>query len=429
MEIEIESAFLASGILSTSLYGGYSIESESSPNGNSVTILDRIYVNALDHITILVEGSDVTEFLVEYRREQHICDGIHLCTLKLIKTDLQVQVWDEVILYEYDIKTATFYVSNIRYPREEKAIILELQDMSKKLSDYLIDEIYDLSKPQYKDNPETLNVRYWIQKFLTLAGISYRFAVSGDGGTMGTTTMLGMQMLSDQILTLLQMAGWFIYFDADGVCVVDSILIRKNYPGYDYRLRDEQILDTKVNLDDASLRNLAVVWGNSNPQYPMVYVYKKRRTSWQIDGKDLRAVVLANGSIYSTYDANKIAQNILDTFSQAIKVKEVRFVNSPNIILADLVWIDSRTFNGVGRVTTITVEVSPAGMIHTLILDEKCPRLFAYIGAPPEDLPPSSVSFLHPRSSRNNCPNPLMYEDLNLRSSTITGSLMFVTYF
>jgi hypothetical protein len=400
----------------------------ASGSGSMLTLLDRFYNNALDHITIELNGEDVTKYLLEYSREHQVCTGIHLATMKFGYRDLDVNLWDEIILYEYDTKIAKFYVAKIDKPANENLVSLELQDMSKKMSDYLIDEVIDLSKPKWQAIPEALKVKYWIQYFLDLAGIDVRFEVSDDGGTMGINSTLGMQMLYDQILTLLQMAGWYYYFDPDGTCVIDTLSIKKSYGNnYDYKLLNSQILNIEQNLDDSQLRNLAVVWGNSNPQYPLVYVYKKRGTSWQIDNDDWRAVVLSNHSIYSLADANKLAKQILDTFSPMVKEKTVTFINDPGISIGELVYIDSDVYNGVGRATTVSVECSAKGMVHKAILDQRCPRLFAYLGTPP--LPPDYLPVRWAESNSQGyyntiaSPNVRIDDEYNIRSSNITGTI------
>jgi hypothetical protein len=429
----LSSSFIGTSTLLANLNSlGSDIVVVPSGIGNLSATLDIIFSNVLEHVIIDIGGNNVTKYLIEYTREHQICTGIHTCNMSLVDTGINIQLWDEIILYEYDRKIAIFIVSKIDRPANEKRINLELQDYSKKMTDYLITDIYDLTEPIYEipSNDYMLDTDYWIGLFLDEANIAYDIVTSGSS-KMGTTSSLGMQMLYDQIVSLLQMNGWFFYFDKDGVCIIDKLTIKKSYSGYTYKLTDKNILKMTQRLDDNMLRNWAVVWGNSNPQYPLVFISKKRGTSWQIDEADYRAVVLSNHSIYKTGDATRLANEMLATFSPAIKEIEVEFVNDPGIFLGDLVYIQSDVYDGIGRATTVSATCNAAnGLTNTVILNQRCPRLFAFLGIPPEPGVYQPVSWLTQDYYHNmpgfQCDDLYTIQSANLISTSTIVNIMLL---
>jgi hypothetical protein len=385
--------------------------------GTNYNIITKVYKNILDGVEILLNGSSIKNHLLEYTREQSICSGMQTGTAK-ISPGLIIDLWDAIEIYENEQKVVTFYVVKITTNVQDGSIDLELHDKSKKLVDYLIDTLYDLNS--YKSQKS----KWWIEKFLREVGISYTFLVKGEGQVMNPNSTVGRQMAFEQIQSLLQMSGWFMYINPDGVAIIDSLSITTRYKSYKYTLKDKNIFSIKDKLDDSQLRNLAVVWGNSNPEYPLIYVYQKKQTKWMTGSNDWRAVVLSNHSIYSLSDARKLANEILETFSYAIKEKTVEFLFNINISLGTVIKIESDHYSAEGRITTIgSVCNSKDGLKNIITLDQKCPRLFAYLGVPPE--PPEYMEVGWTAfDSYVNFPGYRVDDAYQLRSSYITGSVI-----
>jgi len=320
---------------------------------------------AVIDIQVVKNSTDITSNVIRYNREGSICSSIFTGSLVLADNSNSVDLWDTITFYEYGIKRSKMIVQTKTINENTGEVELSLQDYSKKLSDYLITDIY-------MTGDVISYSKYWIELFLNEVGLNYSINTSGEGGVISNNTSLGMQMAFDQIMTLLQQSGWYMYFDANGKAIIDDL---KTGSSRKYTLDDSKILSIVRNQDDSILRNRAVVWGNGT-----VYTDVSVKTPWQIDNRDQRAVVLANPYIYSQEDANELAQMMLSEFSVIKDEKVVTYVEDPGIIVGDKVTTKSKAGSYKGIVTDISVSASADGLIYTLVLDRKCPRLFSYFG-------------------------------------------------
>jgi hypothetical protein len=425
-DIELGAEFSGSGDLGGGINKARTLGGFNFINSGSTVIVsggDRVLHNALTGVQIILNDTDVTNQLLQYHREQSLCTGIGVANFSFVD-NFTPSLWDEIILYEYYNKKATYIVYNINRDKITNTLTIDCIDYSKKLSDYLITESYDTSESAYNDT----TARYWIQKFLIDVGVEYDFQVLTDGAPISNYTKIGLQVAYDQIVSLLQMSGWFMYFDPDGVCIITSLATKKKYSGQDFKITDRNVLRVNKKKKDDQLRNKVVVWGNSNPLYPPIRLSLFRRTPWQIDASDWRTVVLSNPYIYYQSEANKIAKDILDNFYQIIPEKTVGYANDPGISIAKVVKVQSSQYNGRGLVIVDEADCNSDGLVHNIILDQRCPRLFAYLGMPPEPPALQPVAWL---TSTNvvNFPGLVADDELVLRSYPIVGTILSVELF
>ena len=322
-------------------------------------------------VEVYREGSNITQWLISYQRDQAICDGIGTFSFKVPSTcTVNFDPWDTIVLWEGGDKKGTYYIVDISTPLPSSIINISCQDGSKKLTDYFITETYFIDYPTY--------TRYWIEKFLTEAGVSYSFNVSDQGNLLSNNTTLGMEFAMGTILTLLKQSGWYIYFDKDGDAIVGTATVNMNPAKL--KLTDQDSLTVDFYTDDKNLRNRVVVYGGTGEQNKS-YVTSEVSvdTPWQIDNKDKRTVVYTHSGITSYAVANEIAMTILDEFKDVNPVKTINVAGVHDITIGQAVSIENRdVFNGTGIVTTINSSMSDKGLTTTLILDEKCPRMFGY---------------------------------------------------
>ncbi len=318
-------------------------------------------------LQVLYEGIDVTNKVISYKYEQQICTGIGNINITFDNTFTIGRPWDTIILYENSIKQATYNVIG-SVENHDGNINVSAQDNSKKLTDYFIVDSYETGETLYY-------AKTWIVKFLNEVDLSYHFTVSGSGSPLSNNTSLGLMSAYDQIQQLLQQSGWYMYFDADGRVIIGKRGISHSKQTFD----ETNILNIQTSKNDSKLRNRAVVWGNSNVLTDsQVFADISTKTPWNYDNTDKRAIVYANSNIYSTADANRIAHKLLNEFSKIDYVKYVDVAGAYNLVVGNVVHIDSDYFSGNGVVTSIEVSMSSKGHITKLTLDERCPRLFAF---------------------------------------------------
>ncbi|KKN52732.1 hypothetical protein LCGC14_0609690 [marine sediment metagenome] len=329
-------------------------------------------------VQLFYESVDKTNAVIEYRREEHICTGIGLLDVVFYRDSINGKAWDEVILYEGGNKKGTYIVSDYSKTRDGK-IMVSCQDNSKKLIDYFRTEVE-------KYGHQT-TAKFWIETILNEVGISYQFDSSGSGGPIAINAQFGLSTAYEEIVTLLQQSGWYIYFDPDGKAHIGKL--RKTTKGYKDVLTEDEILRFKRNMNDSMLRNRAVIWGA-----PGIVVDKSVDTPWNYDALDKRAIVLAHGGIPNVATADSLATDMIKEFARITDEKEMDLAGAYDLGLGDTVFIDINQYAGLGTITSILSVMSKGGLITTLILDERCPRLFNYVGTGIGE-PPSDSDYVH----------------------------------
>lgn len=315
---------------------------------------------------------DITQYVISYNREKRICTGI--ATLQVVTTlefwnSKDPKPWDRITLYEGGHKKGEFYVGEWSPGIPDATINLFAQDNSKRLQDYFIAESYIV------DYPST--ARYWIELFLNAAGVSYTFTTDSTGSLLSNNTSLGLQSAYDQIINLLQISGWYLYFDNDSVAVIGEL--NKDINTIALTLNKHDITSMKVTKDDKMLRNRALVWGSGDPATGgWIFADLQTTTPWNYDANDVRTAVLASSSIPSYYAAYTVAEQMLTEFARITVQKEIETWGEQDVDLGDFVKVHSTLFNGIGLLTTLGSEMTREGLKTFLILDERCPRLFAY---------------------------------------------------
>lgn len=322
-------------------------------------------------IKVTIEGNDISNDVLRYTRTQQICTGVGKFDFSVTKeVASSIYPWDKVTLYENDTKKGIYYVVSKEESAGEGNIIIETQDSSKKLMDYFIHKTY-YSKALG-------NAKEWLKKFLNLAKVDYKFVSPGIGAPVGINSSFGMDTAYNTIQSLLQQSGWYLYFNSNAKAIIGQFI--KNPEDYDEKITDADLFHLELHKDDERLRNRAVVWGNADPiSGAQIFTDVSRHTPWNIDKKDKRAVVLSNSYIRDKGTANELAVKLLNEFAHIKYTKHMRMANDHNLQLGDLVLVDSERWSGIGQVTTVGAEFTPAGgLIQIATLDETCPRLFAY---------------------------------------------------
>jgi len=316
------------------------------------------------------DGTDITNYILDYRRELDICTGIGTVSIVVAKSYTSaIQVWDNIDVYEDGTKRGEFNVSKVQKDSESHSLKVFCQDNSKKLADYFIAEAYYIN--YYSTS------RYWIEKFMTDAGVNYTFTTTSQGTPVSKDTTLGIEAAYEIIVRMLQQSGWYMYFNDQGNAVIGRFSL--DYANYKKQFVDADILSITKVKDDKMLRNRAVVWGNANIETgEWVFADLKRTTTWNYSNNDFRTVLFSNHDILNSTIATDLASQILDEFCRITETKVVKLHGFHNVHIGDIVLIKSKYHNGIGIITSLEVTANDSGYITTLTLDERCPRLFSY---------------------------------------------------
>jgi hypothetical protein len=321
-------------------------------------------------VQIKHNGTTITSRVIAYSREHQICSSIGRLQLTLEGTyATTIEPHDSIDIFESGDFKVRYYVSQVSKNIPDNIITLECQDKSKYIVDYFIPDTYTIDYPSY--------TRYWIEKFLTEAGISYSFTTSSQGNLLSNNTALGLQPAYDQIMMLLQLSGWFMYFDGNGIAVIGTL--DTNLADSAGSINNSDILDIKRITDDKMLRNRAVVWGQFDPiRQEYAYADIRRHTPWNYDHNDLRSMVISNSNIPNKSSAYSIANILLKEFARATIEKHIVVHGARDYNLGESLRVNSRIWRGKGLITTFGVSMDRNGLVTNIILDERCPRLFGF---------------------------------------------------
>jgi hypothetical protein len=328
------------------------------------------------HLQILYNGTDVTQYIISYKRNNAICTGIGTSTFSLTRQFYDTYspvTYGTFIVYEEGIKKGTFYITAMGVEDNGASISIDCQDSTIKLVDWFITQSYTIDYVSY--------CKYWITKFLNDAGVSYEFDTTESGSVLSNNTSLGLATAYDTILQLCQQSGWFFRVNADGVFIVGKVDVKLG--GEDITLSSEnEDISIKIDQKDDILRNRVVVWGSANEDnLGWVFAESKTYTPYNYDQTDLRTSVLTNGCIYTNYDAKTLANRILRETEHINYIKEVQIGRLIDASIGQTAFLDCRLYSGYTLITSIEVDYSSSsGYITILTLDERCPRLFAFFG-------------------------------------------------
>lgn len=322
------------------------------------------------NVQIKHNDSDITEYVISYNREHKICSSIGTLDITIDRSSgLTFDPWDSIKIYENGDFKVEYFVSDAIDEIPTGTMTLRCQDNSKRLVDYFISDTYTIDYPTY--------TRTWIEKFLAEAGISYQFTTSSQGNLLSNFTSLGLMSGYEQILQLLQLSGWYMYFDGNGKAIIGSF--GKSISPADGKIDENDILEIAVIDDDKMLRNRVVVLGSFDPifnQYASADV--SITTKWNYDSRDKRSIVISNSNIPNKSSALAMANQLLKEFSRITVEKHMVLTDARDYSLGNVLNVTSRAYAGKGVITTFGVTMDRNGLVTNIVLDERCPRLFGF---------------------------------------------------
>lgn len=322
------------------------------------------------NILVKHNGDTITSSVLSYERVHEICTGIGTLTIEIERTiGRNFDPWDSIDIHENGDFKVRYYISAVRDDIPQGKITLDCQDLSKKLVDFFIPESYTIEEPSY--------TRYWIELFLDMAGVNYDFETSSPGNLLSNHTQLGLVPAYEQILTLLQLSGWYMFFDGNGTAIIGPL--ETNLADTAGSVDGDDILSISKVSDDKMLRNRALVLGTFDI-YTMSYASAdvSVHTRWNYDRNDIRSMVVSNSNIPNKGSAYKIANMLLKEFARITEEKRIELHGARDYTLGEALRVNSRVWRGKGLITTFGVRMTKDGLITDVILDQRCPRLFGF---------------------------------------------------
>jgi hypothetical protein len=327
-------------------------------------------------VSVEINGIDTVGYLINYEREDKICSGkglfrviLSLTCYDTAFTDNDIKPWAALNLYENGVVVKQYNINTISKNIPDNTVEITAQDESKRLDEYFI--------PTSITTTYSTSTKYWMEHYLTEVGISYTFTATGYGNLLPNDNPLGMVTAYEQMVQLLQLSGWYMYFNASNVCVIGKLNADLSTPVAYFDKED--IITLHTHQDDTSLRNRAVVWGKGDPLTgDWVYADVSVITKWNHDENDKRTIVLSSPNVPNFSSAYSLAYKFLDEFTKITFFKEVTIQGAQDVELGDIVYLDTDIFSGTGMVTTCGTVMSKEGLVTKLILDERCPRLLGF---------------------------------------------------
>lgn len=315
--------------------------------------------------------TDITSSVVSYELTKDICTGVGEAQIVVNGNSGYVfEISNYITIIEEAVTIGSYLIGTITKSGNDLQKVLECQDASKKMFDYFIDKVYTMT--------EGVTARYWIDKFLTEAGIAHAFTTTASGATLNSDSSLGPDSVYNLVISLVQQSGWYFTFNSNNTCVIGELSV--NLSNYKYTFSDPVIENIEITESDKMLRNRAVVWGMaSREDNSWVYSDMSVHTPWNYDALDKRAIVVANSNIRNKSAANSLASKMLQTFAQIEIEKTLTLIGCYNVSPGDPIYVDSKYYSGYALVTSVTKTLSSTGLKTILELDRRCPRIFGYV--------------------------------------------------
>ncbi len=335
-----------------------------------------------DFVRVTIEGTDRTDFIVDYSRYSTLCEIGQSFTMTL-SHDFPVSLspydsFDISEWYEGDLNLVLRGYSITIDQDFEGNFVIQGQDRSVLLFDYFI-PTQILSKGE--------SVDFWIQFYADQVGLSIDFQASSANVVVAPDTQMGLQTAGDGILTMERLAAYFIRYDSSL-----NKLVAFRLGSSEPVITIDDIIEGKRLLGTDKTRNVVKVYGgfrfDFDPTGPPEQLYAEARTEIPELLVDKTVVVSSPGLQKQTF-LDIVADRILNTvnsiddihlyslpkFVPDLEVGQVAHINvdhSPHIVYA-----------GDRKITSIESTFKGDGAQTIIGIGEKCSRISVQFPTPP----------------------------------------------
>jgi len=262
--------------------------------------------------------------------------------------------YDEVVITEDGTKTFTGYMANVGHSRMPPARVINCQCPLKKVNDYWFTSF----------STGGSLVPTLIDNIMTEVGVSYSI---NDSYTYPTAEQEWANTSAmDVFRSLLTMAGWQAYSDADGVIQI-GVLDRGSV---DHAFTD--LINVESARDDSWIRNAIAVYGApgiSTKQYGTGYEAFER------------AGAFANPLIGTTTAAIDVAAKALDLFNSELHVVRAEVVGDPDVRIGQTASVTesfTELSTHIDVITTLRSSMSTKGYMLDVTMGERCPTIWGF---------------------------------------------------
>ena len=308
--------------------------------------------------TATIGGVDCSDRIVFVNRHHSICSMVGGAEIGLDPTWNQAfSPYDTVVITENGTKTFTGFMANIGHSRMPPARVVNCQCPLKKVRDYWFTEF----------STGGSQVPTLIDSIMTTVGVSYSINDSYAYPTAEEEWMNTSAM--DVFQSLLTMAGWQAYSDADGVVQIGRLT--KGAAEYTFNEGDN-LISVESAHDDSWIRNAIAVYGApgiSTKQYGTGYEEFER------------AGAFANPLIATEATAIDVATKALALFNSELHVVHAEVLGDPDVWIGQTASVTD-TFTGLDAhtdmITTVRASMSSDGYILNAMLGERCPTIWGF---------------------------------------------------
>lgn len=320
---------------------------------------------------LIIDGTDLTDYVVNCSREHNLCDPIASLNL-VLAPDLPINIepYQDTVLYEDNTKVFTGYTQDSAKARMPNSFNVLCRDVLTRAQDtWMSSETVANGEP----------VTAWIRHFLNKAGLKKVITQVREEYAVYPGYGWGISTAWDAILSCLQMSPYQIYAGADGIIY---IIQRNRNATPSHTIVD--YIDYERTRNDFWIRNRAVVYGNG-------FVTDISESNPYILPGESRAAIVATGQIYYDGTAAAIANKMLEEFREPFDVKVILLEGSPDYKLGQVVSFTD-PFTGYNKddciITGISTELnSVSGYTTEITLDEKCISFWGWDQEPPDPPP------------------------------------------
>jgi len=340
-------------------------------------------VFAPDYVTVIIDGVDRTDFVINYHRYDSICELGQEFTLSMSPDmpDTLSPYQDVIITETYNGDSGNVlrgYIISFNKDFTTSNWTIQGHDKSILLFDYFVGE-------QVFSNGE--NVDFWIQYFADLVGLDLEFqATASSQSIVPDETPLGMQHAGDAILSLERIAGYFTKYDS----IIDK-LVTYRLGSSEPVLTISSALEATREIGTEKTRNVVKVYGGYrfNPDdLGTTQIFAKARSNIPELLVD-KTVVIANPNLNRQTYAFIVAHRLLNVvnslddvqfytlpgFYPDLQVGQVVYINLPNNYYIQ--------YEGDRYITSIEAQLDPSGATTIIGIGDKCPRISIQLPVPP----------------------------------------------
>ncbi len=335
-----------------------------------------------DFVRVTINGTDRTDFVVEYGRYSSLCELGQSFSL-VLSHDYPVALgpYDDIVIREWYDGDLALVLRGFAITIDQDFdgnFKIQGQDKSVLLFDYFI-------PTQIKSQGESVD--FWMDFYADQVGLTLEFQASSPFVDVAPGTLMGMQTAGDGILTMERLAAYFTKYDS-----TSDKLIAFRLGSSEPVITINDVTEGRRELGTEKTRNVVKVYGgyrfSLDLNDPPEQLYSEARSEIPELLVDKTVVVSSPGLQKQTF-LDIVADRILNTVNSIDDVHMYslpKFV--PSIQVGQVAYIDVDhpphiSYTGERKITSIEASFNDNGAQTIIGIGEKCPRVSVQFPTPP----------------------------------------------